>query len=139
MPLQRRDATGDTMTDDYKAAAIRHYRDAELLEDHKRVENADHHFGLAAECGLKEALTQMGGLRREHRKWHIDQLWHKIQAKQFSKSFPKLASLVANRDCFADWKISQRYGSDGEVPRANLERHRKWTARLLGAARIFRG
>ena len=127
------------MTDDYRAAAVRHYRDAKLLDNHDRVENADHHYGLAAECGLKEALKQMGRLREEHRRWHIDQLWNKIQAKQLSKSFPGLAQLVENRDCFAKWKISQRYGRDGEVPRVNLERHRKWTVRLLNAAGIVRG
>jgi hypothetical protein len=45
---------------DVYAAMKRHWRDAELLssQDPKRLANADHLYGLAAECGLKALIEK---------------------------------------------------------------------------------
>ena len=48
------------MEEDYTAAAKRHWLDADLLKDDERLENADHHYGFAAECALKSTLQSMG-------------------------------------------------------------------------------
>ena len=42
--------------ENYSSAAIRHWKDAELLERENRIENADHHYGFAAECAIKKVL-----------------------------------------------------------------------------------
>ena len=45
------------MSENYTEAALRHWRDAELLKEQNRVENADHLFGVAAECALKAQVS----------------------------------------------------------------------------------
>ena len=67
---------------DFADAHFRHWKDAESLFDHDRWANADHLYGLSAECGLKAVMKKLGmddddqgaPMEREHRK-HIDKLW----------------------------------------------------------------
>lgn len=44
------------METDYADAHARHWQDAELLFNQKRWANADHLYGLSAECGLKQLM-----------------------------------------------------------------------------------
>ena len=48
------------LTEDFLDAMDRHWRDAELLRSSERLANADHLYGLSAECGLKALLEQDG-------------------------------------------------------------------------------
>jgi len=45
---------------DFYDACKRHWNDAEHLFDQKRLANADHLFGLAAECALKAVMVALG-------------------------------------------------------------------------------
>ena len=38
--------------ENYSSAAVRHWKDTELLESGNRAENTDHHYGFAAECAI---------------------------------------------------------------------------------------
>ena len=127
------------MSDQYRAAATRHYRDAELLEHHQRVENADYHYGFVAECGLKAALEQMGKLKPKHRKWHIDRLWGAMGRDSFRKGLPGLHKVLMKRDCFAKWTVDQRYREDGSVTPEDMLQHRECAIRVLKAVGISRG
>jgi hypothetical protein len=48
------------MTTDFLDAHKRHWEDAELLFTAARWANADHLYGLAAECGLKRLMCAFG-------------------------------------------------------------------------------
>ena len=67
---------------DFADAHRRHWEDAESLFDCGHWANADHLYGLSAECGLKAVMRALGmqvddegaPIDKEHRK-HIDELW----------------------------------------------------------------
>lgn len=126
------------MKEDYTAAAKRHWKDAGLLDEEERWENADHHYGFAAECALKSALERMGFFRDEHRK-HINVLWNKMQATAFQKRFPGLVGLLSGANRFADWDVEQRYEADGAVTEEAMRAHKDCAQRLLIAANVYRG
>jgi hypothetical protein len=48
------------MSEPYSTAAMRHWQDATLLDESRRLANADQLYGFAAECGLKSALVAVG-------------------------------------------------------------------------------
>lgn len=48
------------LTEHFRDAMDRHWQDAELLHRKERLANADHLYGLSAECGLKALLEQDG-------------------------------------------------------------------------------
>ena len=126
------------MSEDFTAAAKRHWADAGLLADNERRENADHHYGFAAECALKSALRSMGCFQDEHRK-HINVLWDKMQATHFQRRFPGLARLLAGANRFKDWNVEQRYHGDGAVTEQAMQSHRDCAGRILIAANVYRG
>jgi HEPN domain-containing protein len=129
---------GGEMGEDFTASAERHWKDAELLDEEQRWENADHHYGFAAECALKSALQAMGAFREDHRK-HINVLWNKMQATAFQRRFPGLTRLLAGSNRFADWDVEQRYEADGAVNEDTIRAHRESARRLLIAANLYRG
>jgi hypothetical protein len=67
------------MNTDYKNAARRHYKDAEILYSRLRWANADQLYGLAAECGLKAVMVGLcastkssGDLKKPKHSVHIN-------------------------------------------------------------------
>ncbi|MGI6300526.1 MAG: hypothetical protein ACOX52_05630 [Verrucomicrobiota bacterium] len=48
------------MKTDFLDAHHRHWEDAELLKKRGRWANADHLYGLSAECGLKRLMQAFG-------------------------------------------------------------------------------
>jgi hypothetical protein len=48
------------MNTDFYDAHQRHWDDAELLYEKQRWANADHLYGMAAECGLKQLMLAFG-------------------------------------------------------------------------------
>lgn len=69
--------------ENYADAALRHWKDAQFLEKENCVENADHHFGFAAECAIKVVLVKLpdfsnnGELEKSY-KDHVNILWGKV-------------------------------------------------------------
>lgn len=45
---------------DFRDAAERHWEDAEHLMNNDRLANADHLYGLSAECSLKAVMCALG-------------------------------------------------------------------------------
>lgn len=71
---------------DFLDAMDRHWRDAELLRRKERLANADHLYGLSAECGLKAIMQRLGMEMknnvprfRDDRK-HINGLWDRYES-----------------------------------------------------------
>lgn len=127
------------MSEAYDAAALRHYRDGELLRDRLRIANADQLYGFAAECAIKRALVSLPGcanngiLASKYRE-HVERLWNLAQVQGIQKRYPELMTVLKYlRHPFADWSTNQRYELDDVVTEAALRRHRQAAARVLGS------
>ncbi|MBF0176839.1 MAG: hypothetical protein HQL63_08335 [Magnetococcales bacterium] len=64
-----------TMLEVYDQAAMRHFRDAQLLEKEGRLANADQLYGFAAECAIKFAVAGCRKNSGSVEKKHINDLW----------------------------------------------------------------
>jgi hypothetical protein len=126
------------MMENYADAAVRHWRDAELLKRENRMENADQLYGLSAECAIKSMVsglknfTGSGAWEANHFK-HINVLWNGVNLSCVQKAFPTLSTLLSQNSPFDDWDVAQRYCSDGHVSAQALNEHRNAVRRILGA------
>lgn len=127
------------MSEDFRDAARRHWKDACLLDEEQRQENADYHYGFAAECALKKALQTMRYFSEDEHRKHINVLWDKMQATAFQRAYPGLRCLLAGSNRFADWNVEQRYHADGAISDAAVRTHREYARRLLIAVQLYRG
>ncbi|MDA8179238.1 MAG: hypothetical protein M0T69_06835 [Deltaproteobacteria bacterium] len=127
------------MPEDFAGAAIRHCRDGELLEEKRRISNADQLFGFAAECAIKSALVALpgcadSGILAQKYIVHIDKLWDLVQVQSIQKRYPGLVALLKGLpQPFADWSTNQRYGPDGMVTEDVLKCHHRAAVRVLGS------
>lgn len=112
---------------DFQGASRRHYQDAELLLTNKRISNAGHLFGFAAECGIKALLISFG-LRRDpstgdivesrpyRYKTHINSLINNVHTFAGSHQYSKYLSMVPNLNAFTDWDTGHRYWNETDIP-----------------------
>jgi hypothetical protein len=129
------------MGENFADAAVRHWRDAELLKAENRVENADQLYGLAAECAIKSALVLLSAfsssssLDEPYRK-HINVLWNHINLQSLQRAYPGLMDLLDKHNPFEHWCVEQRYSADGYLSSQAMEWHRTAARRLLGAVSL---
>lgn len=112
---------------DFHGASRRHYRDAELLMNSKRIPNAGHLFGFAAECGIK-ALLVAYGLETDSRtgdimetrpykyKTHVNTLINNVQTFPGSRQYSKYLGMMPNMKAFSDWNAGHRYWNESAIP-----------------------
>jgi len=127
------------VNDDFAASAVRHFRDGDLLQKDRRSENADQLYGLAAECAIKTALSELAGclvagaLAPIYRK-HVDEIWSLVPLQNLTRRHRGLVVVLKGlRNPFNGWSIDQRYGPDGAVGDDVLENHRRAASRVLGS------
>ena len=119
---------------DFQGASKRHYRDAELLMTNKRISNAGHLFGFAAECGIK-ALLVAYGLKTDSRtgdikenkkpyryKTHVNTLINNVQTFSSSRQYSKYLGMMPNLNSFSDWNTGHRYWNEAAIPPS----HSRW-------------
>lgn len=119
---------------DFADAHGRHWEDAELLFGRKRWANADHLYGLSAECGLKAVMKGLGmrvdaqgrPKKRQHTK-HGDQLWRAYG--NFVKGRRKRNYILAGAP-FKNWSISDRYANRRHFAKSRVAPHRHATLRV---------
>ncbi len=121
------------MGTDFCDAAYRHYTDAALLAEQKRVPNADHLYGLSAECSLKAVMVGLGAaskdgdLQEQPHRQHINKLWSEYQSfakgRTASRYLTALGDLAA--EPFQDWRVDQRYAHRCELTSKSLTGHAK--------------
>jgi hypothetical protein len=118
---------------DYRDAAERHWEDAGFLINKNRKANADHLFGLAAECALKAVMLGLGMQLRpdgapvesRHRK-HVDSLWGEFCSFAQGRNGAKYAAMVSSvANPFSGWNISQRYEHRANINQAIVKKHEK--------------
>ena len=116
----------------YADATRRHWDDGLFLLEDRRLANADHLFGLAAECALKAVMLPLGmklrpsGAPEDRRHGHIDRLWDEFGAFVSSRGGARYGALLsADQNPFAgSWKVDQRYDSRSGFTLAAVASHR---------------
>lgn len=126
------------MSEDFFDAHERHYDDAVKLYELERWANADHLFGIAAECGLK-ALTEKfkGGPLGTGERYHITEARRASDAWDVFETFrsghaagAKFAMPATNPFC--DWDVSQRYANRTNFNKAIVDPHRNGANMVMG-------
>ncbi len=127
--------------EDFYDAHLRHWEDAELLFTEGRLANADHLYGLSAECGLKAVWIDAGMLRvpREH----VNDFWATF-SRRFRASLrnvPNQQSLVRairRGNPFGNWNVSQRYAPRRCFDQNLVEEHRRAAEEICALVRTWR-
>jgi len=114
---------------DFRHAAIRHFRDGELLITNGRNANAGQLYGFTAECGIKWLLIRNGypsdpetGELVEKKKIfrsHIHELVQHINALNTfleGRGATEYLAMIPNIGSFSDWKTDHRYYIDSALP-----------------------
>ncbi|MFH0825546.1 MAG: SAM-dependent methyltransferase [Pseudomonadota bacterium] len=118
------------MNSDFLDAHERHWEDAGSLLEDQRYANADHLYGMAAECGLKRLMfafgmpqAKDGGPEGEYR-LHVNELWSRYEAYRSGR--PAGAGYaLPTLNPFRDWNASQRYAHRGCFKPDIVEAHQK--------------
>ncbi len=126
---------------DYQDAHDRHWDDAELLLRSDRLANADHLYGLSAECGLKAVMRSQGALpmkgdapeRKDH-KVHIDRFWDTYSAYTSGRASLRLGDV----NPFNDWSVAQRYMHRDRVTTESVQTHRRGAKQVRDLVRSAR-
>ncbi len=122
--------------DDFKDAAERHWSDAGTLFQQNRLANADHLFGMAAECALKAVMQALGMVGdasgapadRKHKipKIHINDLWTQFITFADGRNAAQYVSLLpAGTNPFADWHVNQRYEHQSQFAQNVVQQHQQ--------------
>ena len=108
----------------------RHWEDAELLKDAARLANADHLYGLAAECGLKELMICFGmivnasGEPSKKDKRHVNEIWDRFETYRSGHSNGTGYTLPSTNP-FTLWDVNQRYASREFFDQTIIQQHRQ--------------
>lgn len=125
------------MKADFLDAHERHWDDAESLFATGRFANADHLYGLAAECGLKRLMQAFGmpldptnvkPVETKDRA-HADKIWARFESYRSGHS-NGAAYVLPDRDPFFDWDISDRYAHQSNFDQQRAKGHQ------VGAAAV---
>lgn len=127
------------MQTDFLDAHERHWDDAERLFNAQRWANADHLYGLAAECGLKRLMLAFGMLfnpikdrpDKEQDRKHADGIWARYESYRCGHHRGTNYVLPSSNP-FSDWHVSQRYAHQSDFDQARAAAHQ------LGANQVRR-
>jgi hypothetical protein len=119
---------------DFLDAHDRHWDDAECLLQAQRWANADHLYGMAAECGLKRLMQQFSmsvdagtGSPVDRNDWkHANNIWERFESY---RSGHKQGSgyVLPLTNPFLDWDVSDRYAAQSNFNQARAQRHQAGT------------
>lgn len=119
------------MQTDFLDAHERHWQDAELLWDAQRLANADHLYGMAAECGLKRLMLRFGMAFDETRGWptkrvdreHADGIWQRFESYRHGRQ-DAIGYALPTENPFNDWHVAQRYAARWHFEANSVSAHR---------------
>ena len=119
-----------TRDPDFADAHRRHLEDAELLHDGSRWANADHLYGLSAECGLKAVMSIHGIPIKGRYLKHMPEVWSIFKDFAQGRGGKAYLELLPDGAPFADWSIDGRYANRRDFESGNVAPHRN-AARLV--------
>lgn len=118
------------MNADFLDAHHRHWDDAERLLGASRWANADHLYGVSAECGLKRLMMVFGmpvnaggspSIKPD--KVHANDVWLRYETYRSGRPQGVKYTLPPG-DPFQDWDVSQRYVHQNHFDQARTASHR---------------
>jgi hypothetical protein len=119
------------MNADFLDAHHRHWQDAEHLREAARWANADHLYGMAAECGLKRLMLAFGmtvnaqGSPAAKPDWvHADKAWDRFESYRSGHAHGAHYGLPSANP-FTDWRAEQRYAPQHLFNEARVQAHRQ--------------
>lgn len=121
------------MKADFKNAYERHQQDADSLFDGKRYANADHLYGLAAECALKAVMKGLdpslvdknGDFLNQTDKKHIDKLWDHFRCFLQGRNASSLSAHIPGpNNPFNKWTVNSRYAHHNNFNKGNVLPHK---------------
>lgn len=122
------------MSSNFKDSSERHLLDAEhLLQDpqDQRLANADHLFGISAECSLKAVMvglgmetTDDGSPQDRAYKVHIDKLWAAFQSFAQGRMAARYLEPLDLGNPFATWSVDQRYWARSSFAKDDVLSHK---------------
>ncbi|MBF0123923.1 MAG: SAM-dependent methyltransferase [Magnetococcales bacterium] len=126
------------MNTDFLDAHFRHLEDAGRLFGSSRWANADHLYGLAAECGLKRLMMAFGMSvdpstgtpSNSQDRVHVmenkksNNTWDRYDAYRMGHYLASRYALPATNP-FTDWDISQRYAHQSHFDQTRAHSHRQ--------------
>jgi len=126
------------MQSDFLDAHNRHLDDAEILFANNRWANADHLYGFATECGLKQLMLAFGMPFDADRnmpqdradKQHVNVIWTRYETYRSGHHQGAGYVLPTTLNPFQDWHESQRYANQSNFDQARTEPHRNATKQV---------
>ena len=109
---------------DFLDAHERHRRDAEFLNQAHRWANADHLYGIAAECGLKHLMRVFGmevdSLGRPKGKDKVHDVWERFES--YRSGHPQgTRYALPTENPFHDWDVSDSYAHQSNFNQARAQ------------------
>ena len=121
------------MQADFLDAHERHWDDAERLLQAQRWANADHLYGMAAECGLKRLMQRFGmsvdaaGSPVDRNDWrHASNIWARFESYRSGKAEGAGYALPASNP-FSNWDVSDRYAHQANFDQYRAQSHQAGT------------
>lgn len=109
------------MQADFSDAHGRHWNDAEKLFMEQRWANADHLYGMAAECGIKRLMLAFGmpydtttdkpSTRADQT--HANGIWDRYDSYR-SGHHQGAGYALKNSNPFSSWHVAQRYAHQNQ-------------------------
>lgn len=118
------------MQADFLDAHQRHWDDAETLFQAQRLANADHLYGVSAECGLKKLMIVFGmnvnsttgsPVDYQDRK-HANDIWMRFESYRCGHVVG-VGYILPAPNPFHDWDVSQRYAHQSNFDQARIQTH----------------
>ncbi|MBF8272212.1 MAG: hypothetical protein HW380_1317 [Magnetococcales bacterium] len=123
---------------DFLDAHERHRHDAELLNQALRWANADHLYGIAAECGLKclmmvfgMEVNSLGSPRIREDRMHAKGIWERFESYRSGHPQGTGYALPAENP-FHDWDVSDRYAHQSNFNQARTQSHQAGVQMVCG-------
>jgi len=117
------------MQTDFLDAQQRHWDDAERLLKAQRWANADHLYGIAAECGLKQLMRAFGmhcdhlkGPSKRKDRVHVNDVWGRYDSYR-SGHVQGTGYVLPSSNPFTHWDISDRYAHQSNFDQARVQGH----------------
>jgi hypothetical protein len=121
-----------------RAAARRHLEAADILDPTNRRDVAGYLYGIAAECGVKALMLEIGFrplASRENDPFfaHFPTLKTLLRNKLEGRNATVLRRHVLNDNFFSDWDITMRYSKGNQIPTRLLDQWKAQAVSVIGS------